>query len=216
MTELAIQTKDLKAQGACAIEQAGKFEIHSDLTNEIAGDALRNLKRTLKEIDDRFGPPIKKAHEAHKAFLALKNDIAHPFLGCEKIYRAKIGAYQFKQEQLRQAEADRQRKIAQDEAERVKLEQAAKLEAEGHKEEADRVIESPVIAPAPIIPVAPKVEGISRRQTWKFRVVAEELIPRPYLIPDEKSLGTLARSLKGKAIVPGVEFYCEESVAVRA
>lgn len=45
------------------------------------------------------------------------------------------------------------------------------------------------------------------RKFWKFKIVDEEKVPREYMAPDEKKLGSLARTEKEKASVPGVEFY---------
>jgi hypothetical protein len=69
----------------------------------------------------------------------------------------------------------------------------------------------PVILPE----TTPKVEGISGRQVWKFRIINPALIPREYLIPDERKIGQIVRAMKGETRIPGVEAYAEESVAVR-
>ena len=52
----------------------------------------------------------------------------------------------------------------------------------------------------------PKVEGVSTRTVWKYRFANEFMIPRNYLMPDEKKIGAHARSMRESASIPGVEF----------
>ncbi|MBL7685943.1 MAG: hypothetical protein JNK65_07925 [Deltaproteobacteria bacterium] len=62
-------------------------------------------------------------------------------------------------------------------------------------------------------PEPPKVSGITSKKTWKFKITNQELIPREYLIPDEKTLGQIARTLCENATVPGVEFYFDLTIS---
>lgn len=59
--------------------------------------------------------------------------------------------------------------------------------------------------------------GESVRKTWKARVIDTSKLPREYMIPDQKSLDALAKAKKdqlaaGQFSIPGVEFYCDESI----
>lgn len=216
MSETAIEVIDLREEGVRAIGRAASFEIADDLDNCCAGEVLRQIKTVLKEVDERFDKPIKDAHATHKSILALKKDITTPLIQSEAIYKRKMGDYRMEQEHKAREEADRLRKIEQEKAEAAKIEQAAKLESEGHNEEAQRVIESPVIVQAPIVRVPPKVEGVSTRKVWKYRIVDEIMIPRQFMEPDLKAIGSFARSMGAKAKIEGVEFYEDTSVAVRA
>lgn len=56
------------------------------------------------------------------------------------------------------------------------------------------------------------VKGIHTRDDWRARVTDHLLVPREYLIPDEKKLDRLAKAIKGPSNIPGVEFYAETSV----
>jgi hypothetical protein len=64
--------------------------------------------------------------------------------------------------------------------------------------------------------VVPKVDGVSAREIMKFEIVNEALIPRQYLMVNEKAIGAYGRAAKAAARIPGVRFYAEESVAVKA
>ena len=59
------------------------------------------------------------------------------------------------------------------------------------------------------------VTGVRQQMVYRFRVVDKAKLPLDYLVPNEKTLGELARSSKGTATVPGVEFYAEPVLAAR-
>ena len=55
------------------------------------------------------------------------------------------------------------------------------------------------------------------RDNWKFRIVDASKVDRRFLIPDEKAIGQIVRSMKGVAatIVGGIEVYNEPTPAIR-
>lgn len=55
-------------------------------------------------------------------------------------------------------------------------------------------------------------EGRTTVQTWTFRVTNEALVPRQYLILNEKAIGAVITALKDKANIPGIEAVMETSV----
>ncbi|MBL7686227.1 MAG: hypothetical protein JNK65_09385, partial [Deltaproteobacteria bacterium] len=96
-----------------------------------------------------------------------------------------------------------------------RLAQAIQAESDGLiSEEVDSILETPTFCAPRILPSeTPKVSGIASKTTWKFRIVNKKLIPREYLIPDEKAIGGIARSLGERANIPGVEFYPEMNIS---
>lgn len=80
--------------------------------------------------------------------------------------------------------------------------------------EAEALLVEPVtVAPVPVEPPTPKVEGVSYREVWEFEIVNEALIPREYLVPDLKRIGGVIRAMKGSAQIPGVRAYSRRVVA---
>lgn len=57
------------------------------------------------------------------------------------------------------------------------------------------------------------VGTVAERRTWTYKITDPLLVPRPYLIIDEKSLNYVARQIKNGPVpsIPGVEFYQETS-----
>ena len=96
-------------------------------------------------------------------------------------------------------------------------EEALALEKAGKNEEAEALVEAPVVAPAIVIPqTTTKVEGISKlRKLWKFRVMDASLVPNDYKVVDEVKLGQVVRATKGTLRIPGVEIYSEDTVSAR-
>ena len=57
---------------------------------------------------------------------------------------------------------------------------------------------------------ARKVEGgVAMRESWHFEIVDADLLPRDYMVPDEKAIGQVVRGLKGQTAIPGIEAYAE-------
>ncbi len=115
--------------------------------NEMAGLKL-NLAGFRKKIVEAFAPMKEAAHKAHKAVCDKENEHLKPIVEAEAIAVDSLKRWQNEQERLRrieqarleliaqqQAEADRQRRIAEakairDEELRVQAEQQAKDDAE--------------------------------------------------------------------------------------
>lgn len=71
-----------------------------------------------------------------------------------------------------------------------------------------------VTAPVEYVPKA-MAAGTAARTLWKFEITDASLIPREYLIPDEKKIGELARTMKEKAALPGVRFFDDIKIGGR-
>lgn len=208
----------------------------------IAGEALKTIADYIREVEAVLGPIVAAAHHAHKVAVDRREALIAPArmlkhrLGLRvaawedaERERARVAAEAAHRERERlereareQAEAEQRR--LQREAEDVRLHEAAALETRGDHEGAARLIAAPVAAPvvtpAPIFlpppPVStPKVEGVSFRSTWKWRLTDEARLPRQYLQPNEKAIAAVVRAMGPKALIPGVEVYEERSTSVR-
>lgn len=83
-------------------------------------------------------------------------------------------------------------------------------------EEADRAAAAAAAAPKDLGRTRGSAGGVTSVATkWTFRVVDRDQIPRDYWILDEAALAAVARNMKDKASVPGVQFFPETSAKVR-
>jgi hypothetical protein len=163
------------------------------------------------------------AHRLHRALCDRENEILAPLRDLDHRKREQMSTYKAREEAERRA---RERAL-QDEQKRIRESaaafEAAALEQLGQPTLAAAVLDEAVSAPLPVValPDALKsVDGLKfvRRYQWRYanndRERALRLIPREYLVVDEKKLSALARAMKGSVTVPGIEFFSTDE-AVR-
>jgi DNA repair exonuclease SbcCD ATPase subunit len=104
-------------------------------------------------------------------------------------------------------QAEENRKCAE-EATNQAIDEAAKAEA--------------AMTPAPVVPEAPKTEGLAMRIYWRVEVVdiraliqavTEDKVAVEAIVPNIPYLNDLAGRLKGQVQIPGVRFYSETKMA---
>jgi hypothetical protein len=108
------------------------------------------------------------------------------------------------------------------------LQMALEAEQEGDTQTADELlaeaakVESiPVVipkvatlpAPRPLPPPPPKIQGVSSRTVWRWRVKELNDVPRAYLLLNETLLNTVARTSKGQTHIPGIEFFSKQDLS---
>lgn len=180
-----------------------------------AQEALKVIRAQEKEVENYFGPLVKKAHEMHKALKAKENAFTKPL---QEVYSAI--SYQCSKYNL-EKEKEARRKAAEEEARRRKIEEDRKieeakaLEDSGRHEEAEEVISEPVVVAPVKIESAPRVQNVSYRDTWKFKIEKPGLLPREYTIPDEVKIGGVVRAMKGATNITGVIVWCEKSPIIK-
>jgi hypothetical protein len=217
-TEIAATTAQLAERlNSGAITSVGDLE-QFVLDRQDIGDAV-------KRVQEFFTPLKRMADQLHKALCHRENEILGPLLRLDRTKRDAISVYKSEQDRIRAAaereQADQQRR----EREAAAAHEAAALERVGDHELAAAVLEEAVTAPAPVValPDVTRVEGLKfvRRWLWKYAggpadvrhtppaVLARtmKLLPREFLIPDEKKIGAYARSMKGSGAIPGVQIY---------
>lgn len=197
-------------------EKARAIKITGPAEYAEAGEMLKGIKVLRREVDAAFDPIIQKAHAAHKEAIAQKSKVEAPLTEADTILRRGLAVYTQEEERKRRAEEARLRELARKAEEERMLAEAQMLADMGQHEQAEAVLSEPVFAAPVVLPKeTPKVAGVFHREDWKFRIVNAALIPRGYLIPDEKSIGAVVRASQGKIQIPGIEAYCEKSTGVR-
>jgi hypothetical protein len=145
--------------------------------------------------------------------------------------------------------AERERKLLEEEAEQLNKEAAKKANDEAalkrideereklrlRAEESRRIADDETtlaideaaaaeaaLAPAPVVPEAPRTAGLAPRRYWKARVtnlsilvhsITNGLISIEAISPCTAYLNDLAGRLKDQVKIPGIEFYVEERMA---
>lgn len=204
-------------------DRARSIAIADSVSYASACEFLKGIKALRAEIAETFEPHIKRAHESHRALLKEKTDAEAPLVEAERIAKASLVAWEQDQERQRRKEQARIEAELKRQEEDRRLAEAVALEAAGDSAEAEALIATPVDVPAvAVAPTTPKVAGISYRETWSAEVVDVAALvawvaKNPHfaalLTPNMPALNAQARSLKGQMQIPGVKAVCTRDVA---
>ncbi len=186
---------------------------------------LKAVKTLAKQLNEKRLAITRPLNDALKEVNALFKPAKEWLKEAEGLLKNKLLDFQNEQERIAreaQAEAD-----AEARKERERLERKAKLaSAVGMSEKAEELREKAEtqIAPA-ITSAAPKIAGVTRRETWKAEVTDKAALlkhiveVRPDLLAlvkiDQSALNAQARSLKDELNLPGVKVVKEASIAAR-
>lgn len=242
MTTDAVPALERESQEMAVLVQG--LTVHDPESYAAAGEWIKTVAAYLKKVNELMGPIVEANHRAHKVAVQQRDALLRPAEGCKRILGDRMAAWDQRQADLRreaeaaarreqarleheareQAEAEQRR--LQREAETRRLEEAALMEQAGDRAGASRLLDAPVpvpvVTPAPVFvpapppPMAPKVEGVSYRDVWEYEITDPALLPREYLMPDEKRIGSVVRAMRAETQIPGVRAYARRTTAVRA
>jgi hypothetical protein len=196
------------------VQKAEALMIANNTDYEAAGAALVEIKTYNKRVTDYWKEPKDNAYKAWKGICAKEKAILDPLNQAEGLIKQKMATYQREQEAKERAIREELERRQREEAERL-FREAQEKEAAGDMLGADlamaqaELVES--ASPVATIQTA-SASGISSKKVWKARITDETAVPvevagiiiRPV---DEAALNNLAKATKGKAKIPGVEFY---------
>ena len=179
------------------------MQIDKEIIDHIASISKKTKPTELDIISD-------KADKLHKGVNAAIKDIIGILPSDRESLKGKIKQWQDEAERKRLAEENRLRLIAQKAEEDRRLSEAIQLQAEGHVEEAEAVLEAPQPIVMPTVEkTTPKADMRLYRKVWKFRIISESDIPREYLTPDLTKIGGIVKALKDKTVIKGIQVYEE-------
>jgi len=217
MESIAIpDTTTIEAEGIVLLAQASELRITTHQEYEQAGESLSRVARLVRKIKELFAEPKKKAFEAHKAITRLEATLLSTPEDAERRIKSAIGSYQQAEEsRIRQEQARIGQEFRKQEEDR-RIAEAETLAAAGHRDEAEALLELPVVAPVVEIE-RPKAAGVSTRRKWTFRITDETKINRAYLMPDEVKIRRIVTALgpDAEATVHGIEVLEDRIVSVR-
>jgi hypothetical protein len=210
------------------VRQAAALEIRTQSDRDAAMDFLRSVKQAQTQLNALCKPVVSAAHGAWKAAKDQQNTLVKPFEDAERRVKGKVLDYDREAQRKAAEEQRRLQAIADEQArkERERMEKAAaKLKTESLREERlaeAAAIEAPVVVAAPAVD---RTQGETTRKIWKARLVsmtdliaaaAKEVdLAHGCLAFDQTAANAIARATKGSIRIPGVEFWAEESMALR-
>jgi len=213
-----MQNLVIQAQGNVALAQ--RFTIVSNDGYIQAGEILKKVKRCYQEIETKRKELTLPLDESKKRIMNFFRQPLEQLSSAERQIKGAMLGFTEEQERIRREEEQRIQALAREEQERLDklvMEQITQAQKEGNLEKAAKILDTVVQVAVPIVQSEkPKVQGIRTVTRWKYKVVDEALLPRQYLIPNEKMLADIAIRTKGAIKIPGVEFYFESMVTSTA
>jgi septal ring factor EnvC (AmiA/AmiB activator) len=177
-------------------------QVTSPETEAVAADVGRMAKDTLKELEDARTAAVKPLNDEVRTINAAYKPLTSALeAGIDRL-KAKIAAYRA----AARAAAEAAAKLAQ--------EQRAALEQKAQEAAAAGLPIPPIITEVPQAAPAKRVEGTigtsSGRETWAFEVEDPAIVPRQYMVVDEKLIR--AAVAVGVRAIPGVRIFQKETV----
>ncbi len=225
MTEILLQTGETTevvqarntSQTTVTKAKELALAIVDNATLGVAADFLLEIKRRRKMWAEWNKPAKQKLDALKRELLDREQEIDEPMMRAEnEILKPAISRFSVEQESKRKEEEDKLRAKQQKRIDDAKIKEAERLEKAGQNDLAMETIKRPDIVPPVIVPRAEAPSGISFREIWKFEIVDANLVPREYLVIDDKKIAGVARALKGETRIPGIRVYSEKMVAGRA
>lgn len=189
-----------------------------------AVEFLKVIARGKKQVGEEFDEGVKNAHSLHKALTAQRKKYLDPLDEADDILRKSIKEYRLNMERERQAEEARQKAIldASVKADQDRLlKQAKEAEDAGDLLKSNKLAMDAVSISAGSCFVESKAasqEGMSNKIVWKGRVTDLDKLPREFLIitADQRAIDAYAKKFENKNTIPGVEFYQDVDMRIRA
>lgn len=217
MTTLAtIETKadELNREILPELSVAAEIVVRDSESYMMAGETWKSLTALEKKIKAYWEEDVSSALKLHRSLVAKRDAMLIPVGEQKNSLRIGMKTFEDEQERIRRAEQARLEEEARKAAEEAALAQAVALEMNGHKAAAEAVIAAPVVAPAVYVQkTTPTGFGNATRRTWGAEVtdlmalvkaVAAETVPIQAIEANTVFLGQQARALKSTLQYPGV------------
>ena len=217
MTTLAtIETKadELNREILPELSVAAEIVVRDAESYQMAGETWKSLTALEKKIKAYWEDDVSSALKLHRSLVAKRDAMLIPVGEQKNTLRLGMKSFEDEQERIRRAEQARLEEEARKAAEEAALAQAVALEQNGHKAAAEAVIAAPVVAPAVYVPkTTPTGFGNATRRVWGAEVtdlmalvkaVAAGTVPIQAIEENTVFLNQQARALKSALQYPGV------------
>ena len=197
---------DLEKQAIALLGEARGLQIASDAEYAASGEFLARLSDERKTRKAFFEPDIAKANALHKSLTAKLRAAIDPIERAEAEVGRMRQDYRARAAQAAQLELAKANAAATKAADDAKLSAAVELEQNGQRQEAAEVLSAPLAAvPVAAIPATPtKTDGLVVRKTWVVKSVDLSLLPRAYMMADDKKIGGVVKAMGQSHNIPGV------------
>ena len=207
-----MKKEEAKKQSGLIVRKADKIKVVDQKSFSVAEKMLVTVKDFIKGVNDLFDPPIKKAHEAHRAMIAAKKEVADPLLNAERSLKSSLKAYLMEEARARH-EAEEKRKFEQ-EALLAKLE---KERDDGDTKLAEETFDKieEIHEESLKVEETPQMVGVTKKTLIRWKVSDLDLVPRDLLTVDKPKVDEIVKRMKMNASIPGIEVYEDLVIATK-
>ena len=202
-------------EGILLVANAEDLKVIDQASLDAAGEMLKSIKAYLAEVK-KITTPVKEAtHAAWKAAVAQETGLISKAEEAEKILKYGAGRTAMNPLPTSIAGFQAAQKAAADaaKAEIERVQREAEKEAALRAKATGQPVQATVIFTAPA-PTVARTQGVGYVPEWGFRITDESLIPREYLLVDEKKIRAVVKAMKKLTNIPGIEPV--EGTGVRA
>lgn len=201
--------QQMEQEGALMVKRVTGLTITNDDDYSRGGDILKDIKARIKAVKDYWKAPKAAAQAAHKTLVDREKQMLKPLEDAEATVKKTMLAYTTEQQRKRQEEQARLAALAAQAEQQGDADSAAFMRDMMDAAEPEQV--QPTVTP----------KGVSVRTTWKARVSDPKLVPAYFDGYELREinmtmLNGLARQYEGGLDIPGVEFYQDSTMSVRA
>lgn len=191
------------------------IEDNADL--EFANEIKTDMVTLCKSIEKSIEPWKQAFNRAHKMTTEIQGLLTKGLVEENKALGKRMREYENRQEAVRrEAEVKAQATTALV-LKQARDTEAARLEAAGKIDDAQRVREQPLTVPQVLLPShVPETPGSYNRDIWLFEIENPDEVPRDYCCPDEKKIRAQIKITEGKTEIPGIRVYRDEQKITRA
>lgn len=214
-------------------------KIDSEFAVEIAKEVILNGKAKILLVEQTLASAIQSAHRAHAELTQLRKRLTDPIRDIVTRQQRILSDYANRIEAENRRKAEEQQRVLQQQAEELRLKQAAALEQKAERLEsgqepefnaneaqmaaaqlrdrAENLLSAPISAPMVVAAKDPGLKslGVSTTIVWKWEVADKKQIPLDYLMVDEVTINAIVRSQKSGCQIPGIRVYSETKANVR-
>ncbi len=185
--------------------EVARIKVEDPVSYQFASELSKVIKDLKKAITDYFRPMKEQAYKAWQAVCQKEKDEISKIEPLDEKLKREMTNYVMEENRKKaEEERKRQEEIIKQEVER-RAKMAEILKESGQEELAKAIADVPVEVPeVDVIEEVPKVEGISYREDYDFEIVNEALIPRQFLMPNEKAIRAFIKATKGRTEIAGV------------
>lgn len=200
--------QQMEQEGALMVKRVTGLTITNDAEYERGGDILKDIKARIKAVKDYWKAPKAAAQAAHKTLVDREKQMLKPLEDAETTVKKTMLAYTTEQQRRQKEEQARLAALA------------AEAEQQGDADGAAFMREMMDAAEPEQVQTA-AAKGVSVLTTWKARVTDPKKVPAyfdGYELREINmtALNGLARQYEGGLDIPGVKFYQDETLSVRA